>query len=101
MASLQINEAGDANRLAQNGFNGAPVFADANSGRATKVHHSFLHKLGKIASVVGEGALMSMGSSMMGGGGGHLGGYPGGMYPGGMYGGGMYGGGMGNRGLMF
>jgi hypothetical protein len=90
MASLQINETSDADRFAQNGFSSAPVFTDPNSGRATnvKAHHSFLHKLGKIASVVGEGALMSMGGGgmMMGGYPGMYGGYPG---YGGMYGGGM------------
>lgn len=93
MTSLQIREPGDANRLAQNGFNSVPVFADQNSGRATNgqmsSHHSFLHKLGKLASVLGESALMSMGSGM-GGMGGMGGGYPG------MYGGGMY-----NRGMMY
>jgi hypothetical protein len=99
MISLQINGTGDANRLAQNGYSSVPMFSDPNSGRATnvKTRHSFLHKLGKIASVVGEGALMSMGSSMMGG----YGGYPGyGGMNGGMYGGGMspYGA---NRGFMF
>jgi hypothetical protein len=100
MTSLQINEAGDADRLAQNGFTSAPIFADQNSGRAMSMHgqthHSFLHKVGKIASLIGESAFMSMA-----GGGMYGGGYP---YGGGMNGG-MYGGGMSpygyNRGLMF
>lgn len=89
---LQINNVSDTDRIASSGgeYGGAgsyaPAFQDSRKQQKS-AHHSFLHKLGSVLGTIGEAAAMSVGSSMMYGGG-----YPGygyGGYPGGMYGGGM------------